>query len=980
MWSRTASVLTVCRSQYRFHFYQIVFVGVLVLAGLSIPARSQEQATSGYSGFADESTSNPQYSKEGSLSELTDGGRFELLGSMGGQVGPISLHVQYAYVGFGQTLTILDVSDPGKPVCVKRISRPRTISSIINAEDLLIVGDESGEVCVYNLIDPATPVWLNRNHPLILSGSVQFTSLFFKGSSLYAYWGGTLFVVDLTDPTFPKVTGSCDVSSLPSKFRYNCQDIWVEGRYAFLVNREVGSLLVIDLQQGANPVVAGTKRFGTNTSLHSLTGQEKVLYAVGTDTDSLCLFCIDISEPISPFELGTVQLASSKSGILDFAIKGSRLFITGSYLEVVDVSDPTEPLRYVIEKIYGMYTNGRSAFDGEILFVTRRFGGEIICIDWTRAGHPRQIGTYKEPLNTGSLTLRGSTLYMAGGFWIVDVSWPDDLEVLSKWMYCSNNRPVGENLMIAVINNEQTRLYDVSNPSSPTQLSSMKVLLYGNVIFEDPYLYGVSRTTGLTVIDLQNPSQPRILFRATPAGEETWADDVYKEGNFIYTHKSSLEEGLVVYEVSQPDKPVQVGFTPTNMTCYEMKGVGKNLYMCGHEVSSVSPSFTGYDLSNPITPQRILRLLLNTYPFTFDISSGLAYIGAEGPIFHLFDITQPSRPRQLLIHDTGPGVEAVTELLVSGSLVYMIENSGLSIYRHVLPATPTEVTFTCEGLVHQDTRDLHFKIFAGEPPEGGCNTPSVIDATPLVDCQLGCPYFTSDGMVACDETPFNLLPTVDCEQAVSTWLDKVVAAIGDQAGDMLRVTRISPDSFSLESIQSFYGALYGDELALPWQENRVLYDCPIYNLMDGVDGNENQAETGGFGIVWNRDSVVVEPTVTSTASSSKTPIPTPTASSTATPIPTATITETFTLTATQTRTKPPTITPTLSPLEGGSLEFVGCLGGESRSIAMVGNYAYAGIGAISLQKSKPMEICFLLAMTMAICTFTVSRTPRTRSG
>jgi hypothetical protein len=231
---------------------------------------------------------------------------------------------------------------------------------------------------------------------------------------------------------------------------------------------------------------------------------------------------------------------------------------------------------------------------------------------------------------------------------------------------------------------------------------------------------------------------------------------------------------------------------------------------------------------------------------------------------------------------------------------------GLSIYRHILPEPPTEVTFTCAGLIHQDTRELHFKVYAGEPPAGDCNSSSVISATPLVDCRLGCPYITGDGHSACDETPFNLPPILDCDLATKTWVDAVVAAIDDQAGDVLRVTRTSPDSFSLESIQRFYGTLCGEEpgVSCGGKENRVLNDCPINNLMDGINGNENAAVSGGFGIAWVKHEAPEEPastvTPSPTATASETPAYTPSFTETATETPTSTVTETPVPTATET--------------------------------------------------------------------------------
>lgn len=904
MWSRTASVLTVCRSQYRFHFYCIVFVGVLVLAGFSSPARSQEESTSGYSGFESESPSEWQSSMEGSLSELTDGGRFELLGSMGGKIGPLAMYDGYAYVGFGRNLTVLDISNPAHMELIKHIPRPRTISAITTTDKFVIVSDEGGDVCVYSLVDPTTPILLNQEHPLSINGNGSLTSLFVHENYLYAFWGDSLFIIDLSDPSVPKLTGSCYVSEVSSHIRIVEQDLQVDGDYAYLVSRDHGGLVVIDLRQKTNPVVVVTEDSGSDTPLYSLLVEGEVLYALGEDAGHFRLYCIDISVPLLPKVLGSILLNSSVNGCRSFSRKGSKIYITGTYFEVIDISDPTTPLKYEIDRT-NLYLSQqtRSIFHGDTLFISYRMPGELLAIDWSQINHPLNIGSYSEPYGVRNLALNGNTLFMGGsGGWIVDISQPSHPSILYGNYYYVALNPLDEHLMVAsnaIANVPETAVYDISDPFQPSFLSYFKIILSGNVIYEDPLLFGVSRTSGLSVI---RPRYSTVYFQATSEFESHWGSGIVKTGNWILAHMNWPKQGLVLYDATQPTQPVIAGFTHTGLDCFEMKTAGQSLFLSGTQTSVLA----GYDISDPINPRRISQIPVDTNPTAFELSSGLAYVATESPLFQVFDLTLPEKPHQLLTSGERPGAGTVDDILASGSLLYVAESGGLSIYRHILPATPTEVTFTCAGLVHQDTRELHFKIYAGEPPEGGCSTSSVIDATPLVDCRLGCPFFTSEGMVACDETPFDASPMVDCNQAISEWLDSVIAAINDQAGDMLRVTRTSPNSFSLESIQPFYGTLCGEEIGVSCDNagNRLLNDCPIHNLMDGVDGNESQAESGGFGIVWKKHVEPEEPSATVTPSPtaipSDTPLVTPSFTETATGTPPPTLTEIPTPTVTQT--------------------------------------------------------------------------------
>ncbi len=940
MCSCTTSVPVVCSRQFRFHFYRILFASFIVLAGLLSPARSQEETTTGLTGFASGSTSHLQTKVlEGSLSKSTnEGGRFEFLGALGGDPGPIALKEGYVYAGIGKTIAVLDVSDPTAMVCVKHISRPRIISAITTSQNLLVVSDEGGDICVYDLVTPATPVWLNGDHPLTLSEEGSSVSLFIQDNFLYAYCGYNLYVIDLSDPTFPKLTGSCVVSISDRKPGLVCQDLWVEDDYAYLVTRTQGYLVVIDLHTKSTPLVVATLEFSSSDRLYSVLVQGDVLYGFGRGfCDGCYLYCIDISNPLSPKVLGSVSVKGYPIG-RNMVLKGNRVYIFGNCLELVDVSDPAEPLKYDIASYFPGSSFCQSAFDGKNLFISPGSPGGIVSIDWSHPGSPKKIGIYREPFQIEDLSIDSDTLYMGKNkASLVDVSEPGEPEVLYQFASSQDLKPLGDGLMLGTTEGT-SYIYDVSTPVSPSELSIFSGDLCGEVIYESPYLYGVSLTRGLMVVDLTNPKRAMVRFRGSTDVSDSWAPGVGKNGDYLYVHRNSSIESLRIYRLDDPIKPVQAGYIPTHMTCSELKWAGKNLFLAGAVESSSSRVLKSFDLSDPGNPRLSSAIQLDSDPSAFEIISGLLYIGTSASTFHVFDISSPENPQELLTEGEGPGAGVVDDILASGSRLYVAEEGVLSIYHHILPATPTEVTFTCAGMIHQDTRELHFKIFAGDPTEYSCGSATVISATPLVDCRLGCPYITNDGTVPCDETPFNLSATVACEQTISTWIDAVVAAIDDQAADMLRVTRTGEFSFTLESIDPFYGTLCGAELGFSCesQENRVLNDCPVNNLMDGVNGNESATEAGGFGIVWAKYTETHEPT------------PTPTATSSDTPVPTVTFTKTITETAlpTNTRTPYPTATRTDIFIDSSESKFekISVLEGGIRAVATDGRYAYVAYG------------------------------------
>jgi hypothetical protein len=117
----------------------------------------------------------------------------EFVGHIGGYTYAVALQGNYAYIGEGPSLTILDISDPASPTVVgKTDSLPDFVADIV------------------------------------VSGSYAYVADMYDG----------LRVVDVSDPTNPVEVGTCDTP-------FDARGVAVAGGYAYVADRSALRVLFL---------------------------------------------------------------------------------------------------------------------------------------------------------------------------------------------------------------------------------------------------------------------------------------------------------------------------------------------------------------------------------------------------------------------------------------------------------------------------------------------------------------------------------------------------------------------------------------------------------------------------------------------------------------------------------------------------------------------------------------------------------------
>jgi hypothetical protein len=136
-------------------------------------------------------------------------------------------------------------------------------------------------------------------------------------------------VIDVSNPTFPRIVGSIDTPGLT-------RDVAVTGDYAYLADDHSG-LQVVDVADPSYPQIVGSVDTPGIAWGVAIAGNDRVYIADGESG----LQVIDVSNPTSPELVGSTDTCCDAYGVTS---AGTWAYVGGGFgLLLVDVSDPASP-------------------------------------------------------------------------------------------------------------------------------------------------------------------------------------------------------------------------------------------------------------------------------------------------------------------------------------------------------------------------------------------------------------------------------------------------------------------------------------------------------------------------------------------------------------------------------------------------------------------------------------------------------------
>ncbi|UCH34875.1 MAG: hypothetical protein JSV65_00530 [Armatimonadota bacterium] len=600
---------------------------------------------------------------------------------------PLNLVVQgpYAYVAASGAMTILDVSNPARPVQVAHFDTPGTAFDVAVSGTHAYVADDIGGLQVIDVSDPTRPrlcaslVARNGPHPRAIA---------LNGKQLYLTGESGLWVVDISDPARPVVKSRWQSDHYPL-------GVGVDDACAYIADAW-GGLRVLAMSDPLRPVAVG--RCETPDWAMQVEVRGRYAYVAAKASG---LRVIDIADPARPVEVGACITRGHAMGV---ALSGHFSFVAGydGGLSVVDVSQPDKP-----QEIAHCGDAGRAvglAVSGPFLYVADHRGA-IHLYDISNPAQAREVGRLSAPGQPRGLGVSGRRVFITNGcdfplpksfelpedsstLHVVRVSAarvPRELHTVSlpasafgvtssdRYVYLANGRK-GLQVLDASCPRRLTSVGACSTPGSAVDVAISGAL--AAVADHYGYTSGGAKPSSLQLIDVSRPTCPLTVGHYdNDAMQSPWA--VVLRGRYAYV--ADQIAGLVILDVSDPAQPREVA------RCAVPKGSTSAIDVVGTHayVTAEDAGLYVIDVRNPKKPTVVAHSPTPDDAWDVAVSGVYAYLAAAGAGLRILDVSNPARPRHVADWNT-PGVASAVAA-GDGFVCLADADWGLLVFREYSP-------------------------------------------------------------------------------------------------------------------------------------------------------------------------------------------------------------------------------------------------------------------------------------------------------
>jgi subtilase family serine protease len=617
--------------------------------------------------------------------------------------------------------TIINV--PGDSTTIQAVQVPPRNDSnpIYNEFDRFLLNEslEHGNDLLQSTNPDSDPPIISEDENVSYLGSTIWagvTDVEVRGSYAYCIARAGFEIYDITNSAYPINIGQL-------YYRWQPKEIDVVGNYAYTLSQDSG-LYVINISDPFAPMQVGhydtTKSF-TDISVYGD-------YAFCTISSPTSLLILSVEDPAHPTLVGYYQ----GGGYSVFAVGNYVYLISGSYLQVLDVIDKSNPV------LVGSYSNPYNIQDiyvyGEYAYLTDTYYdanyniyGDLRVLVISTPDSIYQMGYCPMPAPAffRKLVISGDYAFVVkyqydyvGGMQIFNISNPSSPAPAGyySWPYVPWGVSVSGNYAYLADNLSGLIVIDVTNPYSPTFSGRHYTGQVNSVVASGNYAFVAYNGGGIAVVDILDPTNPSLI---TFRGVNDFANDIALAGGYAYLAKK--ETGLGIFNISNPNNPIPLGSYNTsgyaisvNVSDQYAFIVGDNVGMQIIDVSNTSnPTLAGtfsfpaindlavsgdyaflvgspggmmiVNINNPSSPSLVAR---------FDSTRGLGYIAVSGPYAYItgsnpglkvVDISDPVVPTEVGSYGTSCG-----KIVVNGFNAY-VAGSGLEIINVFNPAFPFKV-------------------------------------------------------------------------------------------------------------------------------------------------------------------------------------------------------------------------------------------------------------------------------------------------
>jgi hypothetical protein len=401
---------------------------------------------------------------------------------------------------------------------------------------------------------------------------------------------------------------------------------------------------------------------------------------------------LDVSDPKSPAVLAESPVLPGL--VMGLTLDGDTLYAVTMYggLHVLDISEEKKiaPAGFVAPKVPGCDS---IVVQDKKAFLACNPGG-LVIVDVANRKNLKVLFEQEKPAGASfSIAVLGTRAYIVNtsenAIEVFNISDPQKTTKTGTLPFTSlpegghtggfisSVRECGGNLCLAA---EQDGLIilNVSDPDNPVIAGRLDTQVASGLVVDGNTVYLADDMDGIHVIDISDPKSPKEAGRlATEVGgwelsvKEHGERGLAVAGNLLYVTDPAY--GLTLINVNNSGDLQRAGqyMTPLPDVLTNIKIDQENAYITGR-----NSGFRVVDVADPANPRELAyddsrKNLYTQYPTGLEVSVGHAYISDGNYPFHIYSLTNPSKPVQVGALFDEAASDGAFDVVLKGDLAYL---------------------------------------------------------------------------------------------------------------------------------------------------------------------------------------------------------------------------------------------------------------------------------------------------------------------
>jgi uncharacterized repeat protein (TIGR02543 family) len=612
------------------------------------------------------------------------GDGIEFVSQIGGVNQAIKIQGNYAYIGEGNSLVVMDISNSNAPSAVGRISLPGVVNGLALSGSYAYVAADDGGLQVVDISTPTAPAI----RAYYLTDGIANKVALFGGRAYVAAGSAGLQIINVTNPLRPTRAGFYDTPG-------NALDIdMLSGSGGvFALVADSGNLQIINVSNPSIPTLASAIAVNGPVRTIAVSGS----YAFTNNANDYLLQSINVSNPTSPILAGS----DSAGDISGLAVLGSKVYAArgSSGIRIFDITNPAVPV-WLGTQLTGVGTGNSHglAVKGSKTFAVGDFGLQVL--DTSPNDDYQVVGRYSPSIGRATSITNSGTILYAGDYFgalrIVNAANPAIPSYLGGYSFGAGavDGVAVQGTTVSVARGSETSILNCANPVSPQKTAAIpQTTIYpsGMAINGTNLFVGGIKITGaggwLGAFDISNLSSPsqRSLTDLQGSSNSVLPLGLSMIGNRLFMSTGQSSMWFSIWDVSNPASPIRRSLLSGPDYGLDVSTSTDGVYA----YVATSTGLSVIDCTNDSAPVVVGSVGLGQPCKSCCTIGSNVIVASFGKGVFVVDVSAPNLPRVTASFDT---VYSAYDVAASGDMIYVADtSSGVQILRMTDKAPPTVV-------------------------------------------------------------------------------------------------------------------------------------------------------------------------------------------------------------------------------------------------------------------------------------------------